>query len=122
MKRVVFTRSHDIAADSRMQKYVSVLKRAGISNRTFYWNRSGGPALDSSNLAFRLNARVGAGASNFLKLIAFNLWLLRVLVRQRKAYDCIHAVDLDTIIPALIASILLRKRLIYDSVEPAFNR
>lgn len=114
MNRVVFTRSHDIAADSRLQKYVSVLKTSRVPNRAIYWNRQGNPAVRDCDLAFRLNARVGAGASNFLKLIAFNLWLLIALVRQRKTYDCIHAVDLDTILPSLVASILVKKRLIYD--------
>lgn len=114
MNRVVFTRSHDIAADSRLQKYVSVLRNSRVPNRAIYWNRQGNPAVRDYDLAFRMNAKVGAGANNFLKLIVFNLWLLNALVRQRKTYDCIHAVDLDTILPSLIASILLKKRLIYD--------
>lgn len=114
MNRVIFTRSHDVAADSRLQKYVAVLKNSGVSARTIYWNRDGSTASDSNALAFRMRAKVGAGGGNLFKLLAFNLWLLLTLIRARKTYDCIHAVDLDTILPALAVSALLKKRLIYD--------
>lgn len=112
--RVVFIRSHDISADGRIQKYISILNTAGVPNRAVYWSRGGIAPKHGCDLVFRVNAKVGAGLRNCFKILLFNLWVLYKLCRERSTYDCIHAVDLDTIMPARLASVLFNKRLIYD--------
>jgi glycosyltransferase involved in cell wall biosynthesis len=51
---------------------------------------------------------------NLPQLIRWQVGLWRWLARHRREYDLLHACDFDTVLPALLAKLLWKKRVVYD--------
>ncbi|AMB99869.1 hypothetical protein AWM75_07770 [Aerococcus urinaehominis] len=137
--RIILLRSNAVNPDSRVEKEVNSLNK-NHSVKILAWDRS--KSTDSKAelklkqsrseiYRFGISAEFGAGfKKNLLPLIKFQVKLFKWLVLNRDEYDVIHACDFDTALTGMIASKLLRKKLVYDifdyyvdafSVPPIFK-
>lgn len=119
MARVLFLRSNPVDPDPRVEKEALTLKRSGHVVRVLGWDRTAGlPRLEEKAFGIleRLSipANFGSGLANLPHLLRFQVGLLSYLWRNRYNYDVVHACDFDTLIPALIAKLLWRKKVVYD--------
>lgn len=114
---VVYLRSHSYENDGRLTRYLKICKDENIDFMVFDWNRTGGlDAIVDCDWckSFNYKAKTGSGFKNLFNIFLFNLYLLWQLIKLRNKYHFIHAADLDTLIPALIASKAFNKHLIFD--------
>ena len=110
----IFLRSTDGNPDSRLQKYIDSLSCNGILYHSLCWNRCLKYEDDLSYTYYHQEATYGSGIKNARKLLGFNFFLLKQLIKKRKTYKVIHACDFDTILPAIFMKLFFRKKVIYD--------
>ena len=117
--RVLICRSNPVSPDPRVEKVARSLQKAGYGVSVLGWDRSselpeeedrGGVRVHR----LRIQADYPRGVMNTLPLLRWQMGLLAWLVRKRGDYDCLHACDFDTILPALFCKWLFRKKLVYD--------
>lgn len=118
-RQVLILRSNPIAPDPRVEKTAQALSDAGLSITMLCWDRTG--ALDKEEARsygtihrLKIPAPYSRGIQNLPSLMRFELGLLRWLLKNHRSFDMIHACDFDTILPALIVSKVMGKRLVYD--------
>jgi glycosyltransferase involved in cell wall biosynthesis len=114
---IYFIRSADTAFDSRLQRYRHALENRGFDARTIYWDRqprSGSERSPPDELRFSRIAQHGRRYGNLVRILAWNLFILATLVRRRSQVAAVHAVDLDTALPALVFCRWFGKPLIFD--------
>ncbi len=113
MKRLIFTVTNDLSYDQRMQRICTTLQNNGyhvtLVGRKLSTSR---PLQDKSYTQERLNCFFNNG---FLFYAEYNLRLLLYLLFKKS--DLICAIDLDTILPVYITSILSGKIRLYDAHE-----
>ncbi|MFD2131640.1 hypothetical protein ACFSKI_10510 [Pseudogracilibacillus auburnensis] len=63
------------------------------------------------NYELQFKTDFGRGIRNIFQLVLFQFFTILWLLKNRKKFDVIHAFDLDSGIPALICSILTKKKL-----------
>jgi glycosyltransferase involved in cell wall biosynthesis len=113
--KVVMLRSNPIDPDVRIEKEAKTLVDAGHDVTLLGWQRFGdAPAQEKRYLYTieRLKFRAPVGKKVILYLPIW--WILAFLWLLREDWDIVHAADLDTYVPALLAAKLKRRRLIYD--------
>lgn len=119
LKCVVFLRSNPIQPDPRVEKTARTLAMNGFKVIVVGWDREG-LFLEQEGRDFgkicriKIYAKFGKGLRNIFHLIKWQLALIKWLFKNRKIYSYIHACDFDTVIPAIICKVLLRKKVIYD--------
>jgi glycosyltransferase involved in cell wall biosynthesis len=117
-KAVVFLRSNAVAPDPRVEKEAIALYEAGIAVKIVAWDRA--CRLPDENREYaaihrvHISAPFGARIRNVPRKARWNLALLGWLIRNRSAYTHIHACDLDTVVPAIIAKKILHKKVVFD--------
>ena len=115
MGGVVFLRSQIPSADSRLQRYVDIIKEKKIPYLITAWNRENKKIEEEENsILYTRRTPIGGGVSNIFSLILWNLFLFRILWKNRKNYIIIHSIDFDTCIPAYIIAKIFRKKFIFD--------
>jgi glycosyltransferase involved in cell wall biosynthesis len=119
MTVILFCRSNPIAPDPRVEKEARALVTAGHAVSAICWDRSASLASPQERDGFeihRLAIRAGYanGLGNLPALLRWQWGLLRWLLVRRAQYDCIHACDFDTVLPALVLKFLFKKRVVYD--------
>ncbi len=117
--RVVILRSNPIAPDPRVEKIARSLSRAGYKVTVVGWDRLAVyPKLEERDYAkvYRLHirARFGSGLRNLPYLLKWQLGLCQWLIKNHSNYQIIHACDFDTVLPAVLAKVVLKKRVVYD--------
>ena len=122
--KILYLRANNIDYDSRVNKEVtSLLKENQVT--LIFWDRksdnrcsryiSDFPTGQVLVYGLGFKATWGGGIwRNLLPFTRFNLSLARLLIRLRKEYDVIHAVDLVTFLPSLCFKFFHKKRIIYD--------
>jgi len=126
---VVLIRSTPVAPDPRVERAAGALAEAGFRVTVLGWDRGWKLAAAEDRPGFRLvRIRVptpfGRGLRNLSGLLRWQVALLGLLLKNRARYDIIHACDLDTALPGLLAARACRKRLvfeIFDSYADAFR-
>lgn len=123
-KKVIMLRSTSIKNDSRVIKEAKVLCESKYDVEILGWDRddfleSNKESIENVNgtiniKVFKKTAQYAAGMKNILKLISFNVWLMRSLKNRKNEISIIHSCDLDTAIPAIIISKIYKKKLVYD--------
>lgn len=114
---VAYLRSHSYENDGRLTRYLKICKDENIDFMVFDWDRTGRSDIIVDcdwRKPFNYKAKTGSGLKNLFSLSLFNFYLVWQLIKFRNKYHFIHAADLDTLIPALIASKLFNKHLIFD--------
>ncbi|MBO1003220.1 glycosyltransferase family 4 protein [Pseudogracilibacillus auburnensis] len=69
------------------------------------------------NYELQFKTDFGRGIRNIFQLVLYQFFTTLWLIKNRKKFDVIHAFDLDSGIPALICSILTKKKLIYHIAD-----
>ncbi len=116
---IVLTRSTPVAPDPRVERAAGTLGAAGWTVTVLAWDRGWDlpPTEERPGYAVvrvRIPAPFGRGLRNLPGVLRWQAALLAWLVKNRRHYDVIHACDLDTALPALLAARLARKRLVFD--------
>lgn len=111
---IIFLRSQLPRTDSRLQRYILALKNKNSDYKVVGWNREGEVQTDERNILYHKKALIGGGVRNIFSLILWNIFLFKILLKERKEIKTIHAIDFDTVIPAYIFSFLFRKEFILD--------
>jgi glycosyltransferase involved in cell wall biosynthesis len=110
---LIFTVTNDLVYDQRMQRICTSLADNGYQVTLVGRLRAGSPSLESQPFQqVRLTCYFEKGKLFYLE---YNIRLLVWLLRQQA--DGICSIDLDTLLPGLIASRLRGKPLIYDAHE-----
>lgn len=117
--RVLFCRSNPIDPDPRVEREASALAEAGYDVEIVAWDRTGSlPEEDTRGQVpvhrLPIRSSYARGLGNLPGLARWLAGLTAWLIRHRGAYDLIHACDFDTVVPALLAKCLFRKRVVYD--------
>ncbi|MFA5384924.1 MAG: glycosyltransferase [Eubacteriales bacterium] len=118
--QIIFTRSNPISPDPRVEKAACCLQNAGYSCKALGWARQYSERNEQSSFNLSINrmyfpGKFGGGFLNFLGLIVFNLWLLyNHLINRPKV---VHAYDLDTVVPALVARFFVKTKVVYDIAD-----
>ncbi len=123
-KKVIMLRSTSIMNDSRVIKEAEILCKGEYSVEILGWDRDQFLNNDTQKIevskkyininVFRKPAQYAAGMKSIFKLISFEMWLMKNLIKGRKEIDIIHSCDFDTAIPARIVSKIYKKKLVYD--------
>lgn len=112
-RHVVFTVTNDLNFDQRMQRIAGTLATNGWQVTLVGAEKANSPVLTDQPFAqHRIPVRFPRGKAFYLE---FNLKLLWWLLRNRFHIAC--AIDLDTILPVYLASVLKRKPRVYDAHE-----
>ena len=124
--KIVFLRTNRIDPDPRVEKEInSLLTVPEFDIKAVVWDRTDKYSrrvrkLNFYNgevpvIQFGIPASWGGGMKvNFKSSIIFEWKLFWWLIVNNKNYDCIHACDLLTGMPALLPAKLFRKKLVYD--------
>lgn len=108
-----------MAPDPRVEKVARALSRAGCKVEVLAWDRYGDLPAEEEMDGIRvrrllIRSEFGRGLGNLPGLLRWQLALIWRLWRRRGDYDILHACDFDTVLPALLARLLWKKRVVYD--------
>jgi glycosyltransferase involved in cell wall biosynthesis len=115
-KPIYFLRSADVSIDSRLRRYQMALEQHGQRVRSIFWHRGGPGVSDETPSSIRYVTRTGFGKrqATMFAFAFFNLFILRSLWRNRKHIGVVHAVDLDTVLPAAVFAKITGIPLVFD--------
>jgi glycosyltransferase involved in cell wall biosynthesis len=113
MKRIVLTVTNDLSYDQRMIRICSSLANAGYD--TLLAGRKVKGSIELPPQSFQQKRIHCFFATGKLFYIEFNLRLFFFLLSCKT--DIICAIDLDTIVPCYLVSILRNKKRVYDAHE-----
>ena len=122
---IVFLRSNPVDPDSRVEKEVNSLLKAGHSLTIIAWDRNAKYSLKRSRLIlengeadiirFGIPATYGGGIKkNLLPLLKFQLSIYRWLKDNLDSYDVIHSCDFDTAFASSKIAFKYKKKFVYD--------
>lgn len=111
---IALLRSTDGNPDSRFEKYVNYLQENNMPFITVCWDRKGNKTETDTAFYYKRPSAYGKRYGNVGGLFGFSRFLFKTLWKNRKSYSVIHACDFDTVVPAILIHILLRKKVIYD--------
>ncbi len=113
--KVIMLRSNPIDPDVRLEKEAKTLAYAGHDITLLGWQRFGdAPAQEKRHHYTIKRLKFRAPVE---KKVVFYLpiwWTLAFLKLLKEDWDVVHAADLDTYLPALIAAKIKGKKLVYD--------
>ncbi|CAH0346462.1 glycosyltransferase family 4 protein [Bacillus sp. CECT 9360] len=123
--RIIFVRSNPVNPDSRVEKEVNSLVKAGYTVEILAWDRSSKYRINESYVKlesgdvkisrFGIPASYGGGIrKNLWSLIQFQMSLFSWLVKNKNRYDVIHACDFDTAFITKKVAKQLKKKFVYD--------
>jgi len=117
-KEAIFVRSNPLDRDIRLPKEIASINKAGYSTKHIYWDRDrqAGNLMeleDHEAIPLRLKAPWGTQI-----LLLLPVWWSFVFVRLLLTrFDVVHAVNLDSIIPCIIAAKLKGKPVVYEILD-----
>jgi len=124
-KTILFSRNTNFHFDTRLRKSVKVALDDGYHVIVLDWPRQAlnlqqnDPFLRDYKRRFHLyrcniKSSFGLGFKNSFNILLFNLWLLKRIVQLSQSVTIYYSCDLDTAIPTLLISLLLRRKCVYD--------
>lgn len=120
MKNVVFVAANPFNPDPRAEKQMISLEKNNYHVFAIGWDRFSNQdtigKLGENIKVYRkgIPSDFGLGKKNLIPLIKWQFSLLKMLIKQRKQYDIIHAANFDSILPSLMMKLLFRKKVTYD--------
>lgn len=123
--RVILLRSNPVDPDSRVEKEVNSLIKAGHQVEILAWDRNNKYKIKENviNLKsggvkiyrFGIPATFGGGfKKNIKSLILFQIKMFIWLYKRKEKYDVIHACDFDTAYTSFQIAKLFKKKFVYD--------
>lgn len=129
LKKVLIIRTNKVDPDPRVEKEAAALcKLDWLDVTVLAWNRGEKHPCKKEELRlpnkvipiyrFGIPAQWGNGMrSNIKPAVIYEVKLLFWLLRHIREYDCVHACDLMTGLPALLPVKLFRKKIVYDCCD-----
>ena len=124
LKRIIIIRDNPVSPDTRVEKIADSLLIAGYSVTLLAWDRDENYRIKCSQLLlprnkvdiirFGIKASFGDGIKNLFPFCVFQIKMFIWLIKNRNAYDVIHACDLYTALTSFICAKILRKRIVFD--------
>lgn len=114
---ICFINSSPIAHDNRIQKYIEASKKNNVSFMAITWNRLMQDNKQSYEFQFSYSSPYGRKWKNIWGKILWQIYYMFILLSQRKKYEVIHAVDLDSIVGSLLIGRCLGKRVVFDMYD-----
>lgn len=126
--KVILIRSTEVMPDPPVEKMAAALLDAGHEVKILAWDRAHRycektsiknlPNGDVELVHFGIPAKYSGGIKSNLKaMIAFQIRIIRWLVRHRSEYDAVHAFDFDTGLAAMLCAKMLRKKFVYHILD-----
>lgn len=112
MKRVIVTVINDLASDQRVNRTCSLLVEEGFSVLLVGRKLKHSPKVERPYAIHRFSLLFSKGP---LFYVEYTIRLFFFLLSHR--FDLLFSNDLDTLLPAFLASKLKRKKILYDSHE-----
>ena len=113
-----FLRSTKLESDSRLNRYIRCCLNSSKKVYVLDWHKHSGQSIYPSNEIafdrFALQNRSDSKFSKYLDLIRFNFWIFIKLLSRAKKIQVIHAIDLDTVMPALVIGKIFSIPVIFD--------
>lgn len=111
--KVIFIKTNHPDRDPRLVKELETLESNGYFVQSLFWDRDCVSVnTDRSHTECRLRLKAPYGIRILFYLPFW--WLFEFYWLLRADYDVIHAINFDTIFPAVIISKIRKKRLIYE--------
>ncbi|MBT9151297.1 MAG: hypothetical protein DDT40_01488 [candidate division WS2 bacterium] len=117
-KRVILIKTNLIDRDPRLAKEIDTLKRGGYAITLLCWDRDSkatGPHQAQAGDNYR-EVRLRLKAPYGIKILPFLpiWWCFEFFWLMVKRWDIVHAINFDSIIPAVVAAKLKRQPIIYE--------
>ena len=119
MLKILLIRSNHVHPEPKVEKEAKTLGDNGYSVNVLAWDRSGEYPKNENRETYTIK-RIKLKASYGKPELVFKLiiWSIHELIYLIKSdFDIVHAIDLDTLIPAAIISKIKKKPLIYDCAD-----
>lgn len=122
VKRVILVKTNPIEYDLRLPKELETLQRGGYSTTVLCWDRKsniaqqelqGEKIKDYREIRVRIKAPLGVRVLLFLPI----WWCVELFWLMVEKWDVVHAIDFDSVVPAIIASKLKKNPLVYEILE-----
>lgn len=115
-RRVLFVRTDACTLDPRVRKEAESLAATGYAVEVFGWDRRGEfPRNEQiAGVQYRRSRIRAPYGSRALALMMPLFWMRCTVEILRRKPGVIHACDLDALVPALTAGIVVRSRIVYD--------
>lgn len=122
VKRVILVKTNPIEYDLRLPKEIETLQRGGYSTTVLCWDREcniaqqelqGEEINDYREIRVKIKAPLGVRVLLFLPI----WWCVELFWLMVEKWDIVHAIDFDSFVPAIIASKLKKKPLVYEILE-----
>lgn len=111
---IVIIRSNEVNPDPRVQKYINYLEKKSIDYIILGWNRDGNKINKKNYIYFEKKAKYGLGVKNIPNKLLWFMFIIKYLIINRKEYNLVHACDFDTAFPSYVASLITKKKYIFD--------
>lgn len=127
--KVCITRNAEARTNAAISRIVNALEDRGndicLLTRSRYSKRLGKVQKSNyktmnnefANYEIGLKSQVGKGISNIYQLIIFQAIQFVWLLNNKDKYDIIHAFDLDSGLPSLMVSKILKKKIVYHIAD-----
>lgn len=122
--RIVLVRSNPVEPDSRVEKEVNSLIKAGFEVILVVWDRESNYLMKNSykqlvdfkvkKVSFGAKATYGEGMKNFFAFVRFQISLFIWLIVNRHRYEIGHFCDFDTAFTGSLVCRILKKKYIFD--------
>lgn len=110
---IILLRCNDLNPDPRVDKYIQYFEQNKIEYKLVGWDRKCENLKKKNTIYFCEKSNYGDRRKNILKKIKWNLFLVKLLIKNRNSYNIIHACDFDTAFPSLIMK-FFKKKIIFD--------
>lgn len=113
--KIIMLRSNPIDPDVRLEKEAKTLANAGHDVTLVGWQRFGNAPVQEKRHRYtirrlKFRAPVEKGVILYLPI----WWILALFWLLKEDWDVVHAADLDTYVPAILAAKFRGKQLVYD--------
>lgn len=113
---IAYLRTSSAGFDVRLKKYIYACEATKTPYLAITWNRLMNADSLRNEYSYQHAAPYGYGhrMKNFLLLVGWYFFAIKLLLVHRKQYKVIHACNLETAIVAYLMKILLGKRMVFD--------
>lgn len=111
---ILLIRSNDLNPDPRAQKYIDFFEKENIEYNVLGWDRLGNALNKKEYTYYNRRAEFGKKLLNIKNKLLWFVFIFKYLFENKNEYKIVHACDFDTAFPAVLASIITRKKVVFD--------
>lgn len=112
---LIIARSFVSDFDGKIQKYFQALRESGVSFHFVGWTRGlYNTKCDENTTLYNKKGYVGGGVKSIFGVFFWNLFLFKVLLKNKRTIKAVHVIDFDSVIPALFFCAIFKKKFIFD--------